>query len=112
MTYFPPVPAPVPEKCPGCGAWYIRPSGVHVGCCVAHSPGTCCHFGETKVEAPLEPELGPRRFGHNEVAAVVRNELVKDKDALIYSFAAGYNGARNYAAVAAAFATYRKEHGF
>jgi hypothetical protein len=63
MTYFPPVPAPVPEKCPGCGAWYIRPSGVHVGCCVAHSPGTCCHFGETKVEAPLE---------------VVRNELVKD----------------------------------
>lgn len=53
MTYFPKIderPA-LPEKCPGCGEWYIsRPDGIGTSCLVLHSSGTCCHHGETKVE--------------------------------------------------------------
>ena len=55
MTYFPIIEKrePVPEKCPGCGDWYVPTPGMeNVSCCVAHGPGSCCHFSETKVEAP------------------------------------------------------------
>jgi len=33
-------------RCQGCGKQYIQGN---VSCCVAHPPGTCCHYGETPV---------------------------------------------------------------
>lgn len=61
MTYFPPKPPPIgplgtglPEKCPGCHKWYVPTPGMeNVSCCVAHGPGTCCHYSETEI--PAEP---------------------------------------------------------
>ena len=40
--------APPAEKCPGCGGTFID-NGIR--CCVAHAPGTCCHYGETPTDA-------------------------------------------------------------
>jgi hypothetical protein len=55
MTYFPELSntPTTPKKCPGCGEWYVRlPEYMNVACTVAHSPGSCCHFGESKVQSP------------------------------------------------------------
>lgn len=62
MTYFPPrsnAPAK-PKKCPGCGDWYVPTPGMeNTSCCVAHGPGSCCHYSETKVDRPTtEPVEG------------------------------------------------------
>jgi hypothetical protein len=38
-------------QCSLCGDWYgVGP--VQVSCTVLHSPGSCCHYGQTKVESP------------------------------------------------------------
>lgn len=50
MAYFP-TRVEQASKCPGCGRWYLPASA---SCCVAHAPGTCCHYGEVEV-APPEP---------------------------------------------------------
>lgn len=50
MPYFPRK-SESAYKCQGCGQWYIRGN---LSCCVAHTPGTCCHYGET-------PSLPPQR---------------------------------------------------
>jgi len=36
-------------KCQGCGGWFYEAT---VNCCVAHTPGTCCHFSEVPAPAP------------------------------------------------------------
>lgn len=64
--YFPPEKPQAPEKCPGCGKWYVTDgsSRSRVSCCVVHAPGTCCHYGEIEVTAegvPVHPP-GLRRF--------------------------------------------------
>lgn len=55
MVYFPEIDRtpPKPEKCPGCGKWYVPTPGMeNVSCCVAHGPGSCCHYSETEVPEP------------------------------------------------------------
>lgn len=54
MTYFP-KPAPtVAEKCPGCRRWFVPTPGMGMtSCTVFHGPGSCCHYSETEVPAPL-----------------------------------------------------------
>lgn len=60
MTYFPPKPVPtgplgtgLPTKCPGCDKWYVTTPGMeNTSCCVAHGPGSCCHYSETEVLKP------------------------------------------------------------
>lgn len=55
--YFPPEKEPVPQKCPGCGKWYIIPNGPRFVCAVMHAPGTCCHMGEKEVPEPAVPDV-------------------------------------------------------
>lgn len=65
MVYFPrleerggPLGTGEPEKCPGCDKWFVPTPGMEgVSCCVAHGPGTCCHFSETEV--PRSGGRGP-----------------------------------------------------
>ena len=33
--------------CPNCRAWYQEG---HLQCAVKHSPGSCCHYGETRLQ--------------------------------------------------------------
>jgi hypothetical protein len=50
MPYFPPESDADNEYwCPNCRMRYRVPR-VRASCCVLHSPGSCCHYGETKVE--------------------------------------------------------------
>ena len=52
MTYFPNYRIESkPQKCPGCGGWFIY-NEHGMSCLVLHAPGTCCHYGETQVSAP------------------------------------------------------------
>lgn len=61
MVYFPPPPPPSgplgtgePQKCPGCGDWYVPTPGMeNTSCAVLHGPGSCCHYSETRVAPPL-----------------------------------------------------------
>jgi hypothetical protein len=48
-------------KCRGCGDWFTPGN---VSCCVAHAPGTCCHYGETRIEE----EPNARGTGEAELA--------------------------------------------
>ena len=42
-----------PEKCRGCGKWYVPTEGMeNVSCTVLHGPGSCCHYSETEVAEP------------------------------------------------------------
>lgn len=50
MPYFPKQ-SESAYYCPRCKAWFLRGN---VSCCVAHAPGTCCHYGETQVAAPTK----------------------------------------------------------
>ena len=36
--------------CPVCKGTYVE-TGMAVSCCVLHSPGSCCHYGEAVVSA-------------------------------------------------------------
>jgi hypothetical protein len=43
------------HRCGICGNLYAYNPRYRVSCCVAHPPGTCCHYGETLVaEEPVE----------------------------------------------------------
>lgn len=43
-------------QCSICGEWWLA-SNPTVSCCVAHSPGTCCHFGDVKPDpTPLDSD--------------------------------------------------------
>ena len=53
MPYFPEVSEAAPYRCQGCGGWF-RYNESGIACCVAHAPGTCCHVGETPVDAPRQ----------------------------------------------------------
>jgi hypothetical protein len=57
--YFPEEAEIPPYWCPNCKAWYLVPR-VTVSCCVLHSPGDCCHMGETRVD-PQPPAPKGRR---------------------------------------------------
>lgn len=46
MPYFPKLEEDV-YWCQGCGGRFQR--GL-ISCCVAHPPGTCCHYGEERVQ--------------------------------------------------------------
>lgn len=67
MTYFPRKPAlggPLgmgePSLCPGCGKWFVPTPGMeNTSCCVAHGPGSCCHYSETEITAPTPSTQGP-----------------------------------------------------
>ena len=65
MPYFPKAEAPnvAPYWCPNCAAWYLPQCGpVQSSCCVLHSPGSCCHYGETKLVAEgsqPQPAIAP-----------------------------------------------------
>lgn len=48
--YFPTVKETI-YQCRGCRKWFLP---VGVSCCMAHPPGTCCHYGETEVPDPRE----------------------------------------------------------
>lgn len=47
--YFPRQNESIAYKCQGCGGWFIKGT---VSCCVNHSSGTCCHYGETPTTPP------------------------------------------------------------
>lgn len=47
MPYFPKQ-SETAYRCAGCGGSFVRGN---VSCCVAHAPGTCCHYGEKPVAA-------------------------------------------------------------
>lgn len=51
MPYFPQQ-QETAYKCQGCGQWYYRGN---VSCCVLHTPGSCCHFGERPATPPTQP---------------------------------------------------------
>lgn len=50
MPYFPSVKEMPSYNCPGCRRWFTVGN---VSCCVAHSPGSCCHHYEQEV--PMKP---------------------------------------------------------
>lgn len=47
--------------CTVCGEWFIT-LPVQTSCTVAHSPGSCCHYGEEAVDGRAI-QLTPRPFG-------------------------------------------------
>lgn len=49
--YFPHARERQPYQCPGCKGWFYAGS---FSCCVAHSPGTCCHEYEQRASPPME----------------------------------------------------------
>lgn len=51
MPYFPLKIEGSAYKCPACGQWFWSGDATF-SCCVLHEPGSCCHFGETKIEPP------------------------------------------------------------
>lgn len=55
MPYFP-KPQERAYKCPGCGGWFIPGNRM---CLVYHTPGTCCHEYEQRVEP--HPRVGMER---------------------------------------------------
>ena len=48
-------------KCSGCGGYYGKSTAqIQSSCTVLHSPGSCCHYGETeytgdKIEITIPP---------------------------------------------------------
>lgn len=67
MPYFPRQEEVGPYTCRGCGGSFYRSN---VSCCVAHPPGTCCHFGE--VPAGERRAMADKRHAAN-VAAIAEN---------------------------------------
>ena len=61
--------------CPQCGKRFVPTPGMqNVSCCVAHPPGSCCHYSETevgvaRVEAPSSVTHLPFT-GHSNTATV------------------------------------------
>lgn len=60
MPYFPHKPSSY--KCEGCNRWFTH--GLE-DCLVAHSPGTCCHYGEREVSAPPSVTIMHMEFNAN-----------------------------------------------
>ncbi len=59
--YYPPdYDEPTHYYCPNCKATYAVPR-VTVSCLVLHQPGSCCHYGERRIDGddlrdPITPE--------------------------------------------------------
>jgi hypothetical protein len=43
-----------PRQCPHCGEWFRPKPGPPQRCLVMHPPGTCCHYNEIEVDAPIQ----------------------------------------------------------
>ena len=64
-------PVTSPKRCAGCGKWFEPiPEMQNVSCCVMHPPGTCCHYTEREVDAPVP--ASPKRFAEMTDAMLVR----------------------------------------
>jgi hypothetical protein len=52
------------EWCPLCRLWYGTRRGTpRFSCCVAHAPGTCCHYGQTQLAVVEVRPVGPEGRG-------------------------------------------------
>ena len=61
--YFP-TKAESAYKCPTCGHWFIQGNKQ---CLVAHSPGTCCHYGDETIPEPRYIESHKERLWDKEL---------------------------------------------
>ncbi len=64
MPYFEDRGPTPPYWCRGCESWYIQGN---ISCCVVHSPGQCCHYGEDRVSI-LKIENIRKDLKHGSVA--------------------------------------------
>jgi hypothetical protein len=59
MPYYP-MASDARYFCPNCRVWYgPDPERSQIHCAVYHGPGSCCHYAEQKIEAPVIEPAGP-----------------------------------------------------